>query len=500
MEEDTETRNENPPSRKTANLSEETGLPNPQVIEPYNISLNLADVGYGIKGHNKFYIIQVLENNGYYLWTKWGRVGANTPFNNLQPCSSKAEAIIEFKKKFRAKTKNEWGEPFHYVQGKYQVVEVQSDSKSMMLHLKQEKKRKELEDIAKGFPVIVEEKVAELMKMIWDFDRMNKTLKELNLDPEQCPLGRLTANQIQRGYKILKQIQHVLSTSNRESQVLDLTNQFYTNIPQNFGMRRPPPINHIMKVREKLALLSSLQEMEIANTLSIRSLKQLETRNPLDVYYSQVKCKIVPITESFAETVQQWLKGTKAPSHNFSLNLIQGYEIEREGEAARYYPFSKLPNRKLLWHGSRVTNHVGILSNGLKIAPKEAPSTGFMFGKGIYLADLSTKAARYCSASAENPEGILLLCEAALGNTHNMLKARSFKKPPGHCHSVTGIGKNAPNEIVEFDEGVTIAVSGIQANPQGAQSDLQYNEYVFYDVGQVKIRFLFRVRFEFYGD
>jgi hypothetical protein len=38
--------------------------------------------------------------------------------------------------------------------------------------------------------------------------------------------------------------------------------------------------------------------------------------------------------------------------------------------------------RMLLWHGSRLTNWVGILSTGLRIAPPEAPKTGYRFGKG----------------------------------------------------------------------------------------------------------------------
>ena len=120
-----------------------------------------------------------------------------------------------------------------------------------------------------------------------------------------------------------------------------------------------------------------------------------------------------------------------------------------------------------------------------------------MFGKGIYLADLSTKAARYCNASPENPEGLLLLCEVALGKTHLMLKAKSFKKPPGFCHSVMGIGKHFPTEMTEIEKNVFMASGRIEPNPQGAQSDLQYNEFVVYDIGQVKIRYILRVKFEF---
>lgn len=41
---------------------------------------------------------------------------------------------------------------------------------------------------------------------------------------------------------------------------------------------------------------------------------------------------------------------------------------------------------------------VGILSKGLLIAPPEAPVTGYMFGKGLYFADMVTK--RFASRSA----------------------------------------------------------------------------------------------------
>jgi len=52
----------------------------------------------------------------------------------------------------------------------------------------------------------------------------------------------------------------------------------------------------------------------------------------------------------------------------------------------------------------------------LRIAPVEAPVTGYMFGKGIYFADMVSKSANYCMASLNNNTGLLLLCDVALGN------------------------------------------------------------------------------------
>ena len=102
-------------------------------------------------------------------------------------------------------------------------------------------------------------------------------------------------------------------------------------------------------------------------------------------------------------------------------------------------------NLALLWHGSRVTNFMGILSKGLRVAPPEAPITGFMFGKGIYFADCCSKSANYCKANINNPEGLLLLCEVALGNYYKVYEAQNFDRPPKNYHSVVGVGKMCPD-------------------------------------------------------
>lgn len=61
-----------------------------------------------------------------------------------------------------------------------------------------------------------------------------------------------------------------------------------------------------------------------------------------------------------------------------------------EADAFTERGFDKLPDgeRMLLWHGSRSTNFAGILKQGLRIAPPEAPVSGYMFGKGVYFADV----------------------------------------------------------------------------------------------------------------
>lgn len=56
----------------------------------------------------------------------------------------------------------------------------------------------------------------------------------------------------------------------------------------------------------------------------------------------------------------------------YKLQMVDCFSIERDGEAAAFNP-KKFGNKQLLWHGSRFSNYVGIITQGLRIAPPEAP-------------------------------------------------------------------------------------------------------------------------------
>jgi poly [ADP-ribose] polymerase len=49
-----------------------------------------------------------------------------------------------------------------------------------------------------------------------------------------------------------------------------------------------------------------------------------------------------------------------------------------------------------------------------------------MFGKGIYLADMSSKSANYCCHHVSNGHALLLLCEAELGDPMLQLTDASY--------------------------------------------------------------------------
>lgn len=156
-------------------------------------------------------------------------------------------------------------------------------------------------------------------------------------------------------------------------------------------------------------------EMELAYNM----MKSVGDHNDVDHYYAQLKAEIDVVDQNCEEfqLIQEYIKNTHAKTHSsYELEIVHIHKVRRHGEELRYKPFRKLHNRKLLWHGSRLTNFAGIISQGLRIAPKEAPVTGYMFGKGVYFADMVSKSANYCCTNPSSPTGLLLLCEVALGN------------------------------------------------------------------------------------
>lgn len=161
-------------------------------------------------------------------------------------------------------------------------------------------------------------------------------------------------------------------------------------------------------------MLDNLLDLEIAYNLMSSS----GSEHTADGYYKKLNAEIDVLdqTKEEFEIIREYVKNTHAKTHsNYELVIEDVFTIKRNGEAKKFKPFRKLSNRKLLWHGSRVTNYAGILSQGLRIAPPEAPVTGYMFGKGIYFADMVSKSANYCCTNSTNSKGLVLLCEVALG-------------------------------------------------------------------------------------
>jgi poly [ADP-ribose] polymerase len=150
-------------------------------------------------------------------------------------------------------------------------------------------------------------------------------------------------------------------------------------MPHNFGMSRAPVINNIVMIQAKQEMMDNLLQIEVAcKIMETDKIKKevKEKMNPIDAQYDAMKVNMEPLDHDSKEfkMINDYMQNTHASTHSgYRLVLEDVYKVDREGEKNRYKKYSKLHNRQLLWHGSRKTNFVGILTNGLRIAPKEAP-------------------------------------------------------------------------------------------------------------------------------
>lgn len=280
--------------------------------------------------------------------------------------------------------------------------------------------------------------------------------------------------------------------------IVRASNDFYTRIPHDFGMRAPPLINTLPQIKEKLKLLEVLGDIEVA--VKILSKKSEILRNPIDMHYEQLDCILTPLngTHSTYKLIEQYLHRTHAITHsNYELKLLEVFEACKPAETAR---FRDLGNRMLLWHGSRLTNWAGILMQGLRIAPPEAPSTGYMFGKGCYFADSSSKSANYCYTSQNKNIGLLSLSEVSLGVWNEKFQADyNADQLPSGKHSTKGVGKNEPDssQFVTMEDGCIVPCGKLRPSKRTENLALLYNEYIVYKTDQVKLRYLVKVEFEY---
>ncbi|XP_058149820.1 poly [ADP-ribose] polymerase 2 isoform X2 [Dasypus novemcinctus] len=380
----------------------------------YDVMLNQTNLQFN---NNKYYLIQLLEDDAqrnFSVWMRWGRVG-KTGQHSLAACSgdlNKAKEI--FQKKFLDKTKNNWEdrEKFKKVPGKYDMLQMDYTTKT------QGKEETKQEDSLKSFlkpESRLDLRVQELIKLICNVQAMEEMVVEMKYDLKKAPLGKLTVAQIKAGYQSLKKIEDCIRAGRHGRALMEACNEFYTRIPHDFGLHVPPLIRTEKELSDKVQLLEALGDIEIAIKLVTTELQSSE--HPLDQHYRNLHCALHPLDHASHEfkVISQYLQSTHAPTHNdYTMTLLDVFEVEKEGEKEAFR--EDLHNRMLLWHGSRLSNWVGILSHGLRIAPPEAPITGYMFGKGIYFADMSSKSANYCFASHLKNTGLLLLSEVSPQN------------------------------------------------------------------------------------
>ena len=141
-----------------------------------------------------------------------------------------------------------------------------------------------------------------------------------------------------------------------------------------------------------------------------------------------------------------------------------------------------------------MTNFVGILSQGLRIAPPEAPSSGYLYGKGVYFADMAKKSSYYCYPV--NNIALILLGEVSLGE-EDKRTSFDFNLPSTlkkKANSIHALGRLEASDGEYIDDNVYVP-NGDTIYNENSLGCNDFAEYIVYDVNQIKLRYLLKIRY-----
>jgi hypothetical protein len=397
--------------------------------------------------------------------------------------------------------------------------------------------------LARGPPdSALEPRLQRLVRLLFDEEQLRRTLLDMAVDPDRvagldalAPAAFALLAEIER---LLTAAASTVSDDVRDATLRSLSHSYYDLVPHTDRA----PILSLDALKQRTLVLESLSAISAGDALldnplasantaadddgddDARTLTALNcgtalthdpldataaaaaaTTNALDINYRKLRCRLTPLEPCSAEfdTIRRYMRATFARQHRplFRAHLVDAFEVERDGELERFAAHgAPRGNLHLLWHGSRLANFRGILAQGLRIAPPEAPVSGYFLGKGVYLADVFSKSCEYCHATRDRPEALLLLCEAALGNVYNTAHGKlidaDMLDEAGYS-SVRGMGTREPRAAyAERHDGVTVPLGKESSAPCKA-SELDHNEFIVYNTAQVRMKYAVMVRFEF---
>lgn len=478
----------------------------------YSCVLGLTDIQ---KNKNSFYKLQVLESDykhlnigrSYYFFFSMGRTGTTIGSFSTRNFNSADLAVAEFEKLYQQTTGNDWNtrQNFKKVPGKFYPIDVNYGDE-------------EVED-NNNIASRLDSRVQDLMKLLFNVNNMQITMNEFKLDLQKMPLGKLSGEQLKSAEAALEALEEAVCNRSPRLVLIGLSNKFFTLIPHSFGFEAAPVLDALAEINKKREMVESLHDIENAYAMMAKA-RKLPAMSSLDSYYSQLNASVEVLDQNSGiyRLIKTYVNNTSM--HGFRLEILDIYKVQRFEEEKRSDQFKQLSNRQLLWHGSRITNFVSIIKNGLKISPQVH---GSMFGRGIYFADMVSKSANYCQTSSST-EGLLALCEVALGNVHELYQAQNCQGPPPNYNSIKGVGQTQPNdtEVLTMQDGVAVPlgkpkavviprvqqntassnVSSLQtfqnflANrvPNARVPSLLYNEYIIYDDRRIKLQYLVKFK------
>ena len=336
-----------------------------------------------------FYKMQIVHDHGrdvYILWNRWGRIGEDgasqrTPFGSLE------QATNEFKKIFKSKSGNVWDER----QSNIKNLNIDFEQKPTKYLLLKFKSTHALHsdfllnfDYSKIPNSLLSKEVRSLMKEITNRSIYAKALNESGIDTELLNLTYLNKELIHVARKYLGEIKvafeeidtigkkaqnegrilteiEVTRVLKLKSEVIQFTNRYYECIPKaSFHQTAIKPIDNVTILNQEIMILDNLNYVENAVKILLAALYRQYEINPLHYVLDAINIKVQVLPKETNE--YGMLNKYICNSKQANLTIMNIFKVEKKGELETIEKWSKAPNHYLLFHGTKVFNYIGILS------------------------------------------------------------------------------------------------------------------------------------------
>lgn len=354
------------------------------------------------ENNNKFFSIELHKstNGKWRVYTNYGRVDDKEYSGavGIYGPSDESEMRDFFESKFSEKVRPSKG----YIEVKFVKAKVGSPKARQKLYavseseVPEEKKKKLNESVSKASSTVKVDVHPIVKKLVDQWYRENghaissNSAVSITSDGISTPLGVLTFGSVNTGRSILGELGQAVKSKDKK-EITKLTSHFYSVIPTKMG-----------RVISDSDLISSDQIIQTKLDLLDMMDAALEVGGKTFTSDADVKYLELGITAEYIEkTDPEWkrleakVQKSRASNHaGLNTKVRNVIRLKLTSDSSRY-DTCKVSNEDELWHGSRNMNILGILKKGLLIAPPEAPRSGLAFGRGLYLADKSTKSLNY---------------------------------------------------------------------------------------------------------
>ncbi|EGG23652.1 hypothetical protein DFA_05786 [Cavenderia fasciculata] len=310
----------------------------------------------------------------------------------------------------------------------------------------------------------------------------------------ETPLGVLSLDQVTKGETILKQIYSLMldqdqQDDDEENELIGkLSSEFYSVIPTKIGQTQKERARAQFKsLADVDNMMENVQLMKDLATTSERNKSNLVTGTLVDMKYESLGTTIHHCHPSSSDygIVNRLLQKDLDPSSSSStssITLVNVYRLAKEEEEINFR--EDIGNVKLLYHGTKSENIVGILVRGL-LMPQIVLSKGGKrsdfghLGAGIYFGDnistslKFTKGRKKVDRTIVQQRAFLFVAMVALGDISEQFAVQPLiMNPPTGHHSIQGV-KSTPSQPSYFTQ----------------------DEFVIYSTDQQKLLYLLELKY-----